>query len=63
MISEITTSPRFQATTPHELFRYPRGVAGTAFTGDRVLCLVPVGDQPPATHTVVLNWAAGLEGK
>jgi len=63
MISEITTSPTFQATTPHELFRYPRGVAGTAFTGDRVLCLVPVGDQPPATHTVVLNWAAGLEGK
>ena len=63
MVSEIQTSPEFRAAVPHELFRFPRGVTGYDFAGDRVLCLVPVGDQPPATHTVVLNWTAGLKAK
>jgi Tol biopolymer transport system component len=63
MVSEIQTSPAFHAAVPHELFRLPRGVAGADFAGDRILCLVPVGDQPPATHTVILNWTAGLMAK
>lgn len=63
MASEIQTTPAFHATVPRELFRFPRGLAGAGLAGQRILCLVPVGEQRPTTHTVVLNWAAGLKAR
>jgi len=63
MVSAIQTRPTFHAAVPRGLVRLPDLVLGAVFVGDRILRLIPVGDQPPATHTVVLSWTAGLDGK
>jgi Tol biopolymer transport system component len=69
MSTSITTTPRFDSSSPQPLFK--TGLVADQFsqrfaaTGDGrrfLFNMFPEGDKPPATTTVhvVLNWAEGL---
>jgi Tol biopolymer transport system component len=63
MGSDIQAGAEFQASVPRILFRLPHDFVDFGLSGERGLCLMPVGAQKPATLTVVQNWAAELKDK
>jgi len=54
----VTTAPAFHEGTPTRLFRAPENQLWIAAAPDlhRFLSAVPVGNAPPSTITVELNW-------
>jgi dipeptidyl aminopeptidase/acylaminoacyl peptidase len=61
-VVDISTTPSFQTSVPHDLFATPRA-QGSAVTrdGEKFLFNLPAASTAPNPMTLVLDWTAGLK--